>query len=158
MKYNGVRWEGTNQMAGKAVPDPYYQPLQKLFPDVSLDRVQVYIGSRTGWLFGMLGNYAVTFGHSIHLTPRMPQDRPPREMFGLYAHELTHVRQYRAYGFVPFLVLYGLGILIGYLTLKGTHQSPLETAPRQVEVMAREMWPDIAQTDTSDIAQPDKPS
>lgn len=49
---------------------------------------------------------AITFGRHIFLRPDYWGGLSSVRRVALLAHEMTHVRQYRRYGFLPFLGLY----------------------------------------------------
>ena len=51
---------------------------------------------------------AITFGRHVFLRPDYWEHLSFPRQVGLLAHELTHVRQYRRHGLVPFLALYNL--------------------------------------------------
>lgn len=69
---------------------------------------------------------AIVFGRTIHLwnisEKTFLDDRR------LLAHELQHVRQYKRYGFLPFIFLYLLESL-----RKGYHNNKFEIEARQAE-------------------------
>ena len=85
---------------------------------------------------------AITFGHHVFLRPdHWEQLSFPRQA-GLLAHEMTHVRQYRRYGLVPFLALYNVVYPLYFWRVS---QHPLEKPAYQrgqeVEALAQESSP-----------------
>lgn len=121
------------------IPQPYYTFLQPLFPELDLEGVKV---STNSWLARLAGRFrilAVTLGSTVYFTPRGAA-LAPRELAGLYAHELAHVRQQRRYGALAFLVLYGLGWLLSVVRLKSPRLSPLEDPCYKVQELALKLW------------------
>src|SRR5215210_3169002 len=74
-----------------------------------LPRVRFYAGRFAGWLTGIFGIGAITFGSRVFVAPALVwRDRGDRLVMPaeLAVHEAAHVLQYARYGFVPFLFLY----------------------------------------------------
>lgn len=81
------------------VGEVYYRRLEMLFPEWVLTRARLYVQAwYFGWVWWLTGMSGITLGRYCFF-----QDRPALD---LVAHELVHVRQYRRYGVLGFLVRY----------------------------------------------------
>jgi hypothetical protein len=113
------------ERARAAVLGRRIEPPAALPPDVVPAGVILREGRLVPWIGGLLGRMggpaaAVTLGHTIVLNPRVPLS------VSLLAHELTHVRQWRADPLFP--VRYALASL-----RHGYRQNPYEIEARQFE-------------------------
>lgn len=90
------------------VPPEVREALRPYFPAESLDRVRWTVAGRRASLGAVLAgwshyNGAVTFDNVVVFTNRRAAHLP-----GLWAHEMTHVRQYEALGLDTFARCYAL--------------------------------------------------
>ena len=85
---------------------------------------------------------AITFGRRVFLRPDHFESLNFPRQVGLLAHELTHVRQYRRFGLVPYFALY---LLVYPLFFWRVSQHPLEQPAyqrgREMEALAQESSP-----------------
>ncbi len=124
------------------IPDEYLEGLRHLLGDgVPLDKVSLRHGTWMGKLFGKFGQHAVTFGTTIHFTPKAPLDQwSEAQRFGLVAHECYHVKQYSKLGLVPFLVLYLIGRIAIIILRRRIWDHPMEMPAYDIQRLAREQW------------------
>ena len=123
--------------------DGSFRPiLLRLFSQEELDRCEVHFAGlpirviSLPWMRKWAS--AITFGRHVYFRPDYWEAHDFPHRVGLLAHELTHVRQYRRYGLVPFLALYSL---VYPLYLWRVRQHPLERPAYQtgqeVEALAQ---------------------
>lgn len=89
------------------LPEPAIRHLRRWYRPDLLESTAVLRGTILGWLFGRLGQDAVTVNGSVHLTSRasgLDSDRG----IGLIGHELFHVVQQQEMGWWRFFVRYVL--------------------------------------------------
>jgi len=123
------------------IPDKYLEELRLLLHDVPVDEVELRLGTWIGRLFGRLKQYGVTFGRTIHITPRAPLDRwSDARYFGFLAHECYHVKQYTRLGLVPFLLLYGIARIAIFLLRRPIGDHPMEMPAYDIQRLAIDRW------------------
>ena len=104
---------------------------------------EVRYNTRLGWLFGHLGQRAVTWNRVVHLTPRT-HELTESQLAILMVHEEVHVKQQRKAGWYPFLTkyvaLWVLGALKSWLWHRRRYDvsgHPLERPAYRAQVKAR---------------------
>lgn len=124
-----------------ALSSEYIQELKPLLPDVELERVRFKQGTFIGRVFGWFNQWAVTFGRSVHLTPRAPVGAWSQETeFWLYAHECYHVKQYSKIGLLPYLFLYILCRVVIFVLRRPIYDHPFEMPAYDFSRLARDRW------------------
>lgn len=97
-------------MTSQPIPLLYAAFIQRHLPGVDVAAIRLRTGTWQAWLFGLLGQWAVTWDGQIHLTPKLLAEpwwmRDEAQTASLLAHESLHVKQQLKYGWWPFLGLY----------------------------------------------------
>lgn len=103
----GIRLSHANDMtAGQPIPEHFRRALAPYFPRKTLERVRWTVAGRrlsigTLWAKLLRGDGAVTLDNLVVFTSGRAATR-----VGLWAHELTHVRQYEVLGLDAFARCY----------------------------------------------------
>ncbi len=79
--------------------------LKQWYSEEVLEDTPVFRGSLIGWLFGLLGQRAVTINKTVHLTHRAP-DLESVSGTVLLGHEYYHILQQREMGWWKFFARY----------------------------------------------------
>ena len=124
------------------IPAEYLDYLRALLGcDVPLEHVKLLRGTWIGSLFGRLGQHAVTFGRSVHFTPRADLDNwPDSQRFALIAHECYHLKQYAKLGFLPFMFIYWISRITIFVLRRPIWDHPMEMPAYDMQRLAKERW------------------
>ncbi len=87
------------------IPQNSAQKLTRWYDEHLLSNTRILRNSIFGWLFGRLGQVAVTVNKTIHLTSKAP-DLASQSGIELLGHELYHVVQQQEMGWWGFLLRY----------------------------------------------------
>ena len=116
-------------MPGQRLSEATVTKLRPFVDELSLRRARIRTTPPWTWVPALLGAGATTLGHSICLRPTLLSEETARGI-ALIAHECCHVRQYRQFGAVGFLVRYAIGAIRSRF-IHDAH--PLEREPEAIQ-------------------------
>jgi Domain of unknown function (DUF4157) len=140
--------EGELPRGWTRLPEELCRKLAPYYPGLDLRRDVVWRVTGVPWLFrtfSFVKPIGITLGTLVCLEPEYY--RPDTDLgLNLVAHELTHVEQYRAHGYLPFTIRYAWEFVFNLLRGNSPHAAyekigfEVEARARADRVVAEWVW------------------